>query len=97
MSDLSHVTAELVHSLCCAITACKELKHVIILLQVAIDTLLDDKLEANHHEELANADAIKENIHRLFEITDVSAKEIRAVFFSSSFQELAEVLLSGTY
>lgn len=96
MPNLDDVIAELVHSLCCAITACKELNHVIYVLQVASNTLLDFKLQANDSLNLVNDDVIKVNAHRLAEITDVSVQGIRAAFFCSSFQELAEVLLSGT-
>lgn len=97
MAELVHTTAELVHSLCCAITACKELNQVLILLQLAVDKLLDFKLDDVNYSELEDADEIVDNIHRLAEITNVSAKDIHTVLFYSSFQELAEVLLSGTH
>jgi hypothetical protein len=97
MSDLVDITGELLHSLCCAITACKELNRVILLLQVASDALLDFNLDEANLIDLGDPEQIQNNIHRLAEITNVSAHEIRAALFSSSFQELAEVLLSGRY
>jgi hypothetical protein len=97
MAELFHATGELVYSLCCSITACKELNRVINLLELASNTLLDFQSEQLNYDILDDIDSIKNNILRLAEIKDVSAPAIRQAFFSSSFQELAEVLLSGNY
>jgi hypothetical protein len=97
MDGLRHATGETVHSLCCAITACKELNQVINLLQVASNALLDLEAGVKYAINSDEGDLFKNNFLRLAEITNVSAHQIRAAFFSSSFQELAEVLLSGTY
>lgn len=96
MEDISHATTEVVHSLCCAITACKELTRVVNLLQLASNTLLDLQLKKDYISDLDNVETIKNNIQRLAGITNVSAPQVHAALFSFSFQELAEVLLSGT-
>ncbi|KAL4542152.1 hypothetical protein Ndes2526B_g06634 [Nannochloris sp. 'desiccata'] len=94
MEDISHATTEVVHSLCCAITACKELTRVVNLLQLASNTLLDLQLKKDYISDLDNVETIKNNIQRLAGITNVSAPQVHAALFSFSFQELAEVLLS---
>jgi hypothetical protein len=96
MGDVFHATAEVVHSLCCAIMACKELTRVINLLQLASNTLLGPHLEHDCIRNVDDVDTIKNNIRQLVEITNASVHQIHAAFFSFSFQELAEVLLSGT-
>jgi len=97
MGDVFHATAEVVHSLCCAIMACKELTRVINLLRLASNTLLDLHLEEDCIENLDDVETIRSNIRQLAEITNASAPQIHAALFSFSFQELAEVLLSGRY
>ncbi|KAL4535752.1 hypothetical protein Ndes2437A_g06448 [Nannochloris sp. 'desiccata'] len=94
MEDISHATTEVVHSLCCAITACKELTRVVNLLQLASNTLLDLQLKKDYISDLDNVETIKNSIQRLAGITNVSAPQVHAALFSFSFQELAEVLLS---
>ena len=85
------------HSLCAAIIACKDLNRILLHLQLAADALLDFNFENSNQAEFEEEHPFALNLRRLAEIKDASSPEaLRAAFYASSFQELADTLLSGT-
>lgn len=91
-------TSSLVHSLCVEITKCRELQHIVRLLQAGIDVLLDFDAEKIRGGIISDSpDVMESQLAFIDQICDQqwTQQDIRSALYSRSFIELSDVLLTG--